>query len=62
MVLGVPGQHGQSAMGALVHPIAPESATAPPPGLVGYPALERADKDVDAMTTSPSAQVSITNF
>lgn len=59
MVRGVPGQHGQSVMGAPGRPLAPGTVTVLLPGLVACPALERAGKDAVAMTTSPSAQVSI---
>lgn len=61
MVHGVTGQTGQSVKHALTSPLVAESATAPPVDLVVCPALESAVKVVVAMTTSPSAQVGITN-
>lgn len=61
MVHGVTGQIGQSATHALAYPRVPESATAPLADLVAFPAWESSDKVAVAMTTSPSAQVGITN-
>lgn len=61
MVHGVTGQIGQSVMHARGYPLVPESATAPLADLAVCPAWESADKVVVAMTTSPSAQVGITN-
>ncbi|KAA8580474.1 hypothetical protein FQN60_013432, partial [Etheostoma spectabile] len=56
MVLGVPGQRGQSVMGAPGRPFAPESVTALPLGSEGCPVSEKAGRAAVAMTMSLLAQ------
>lgn len=59
MVRGVPGQCGQSVMGAPGRPLAPESVTVLPLGSGGCPVSEKAGRAAVAMTTSLFAQVNI---
>lgn len=59
MVHGAPGQPGQIVTGAPAHRLAPGNVTVLLPDLVACPALGRPGRDVVAMTTLLSAQVSL---